>query len=178
MSDVGSNTAGSSASGTLAGGVTNSATSGDTDAFSDTEQEQDSDNGVTDSVSSCGCGGDSGTETYHMNEGGSITGLVRGLEGVYVADSFSGLTGSFFLTDKYELAAKKSRPLPPLFGRSPMVFQDPDMRAHVTISKYRDHRPLCRPERIRGDSESNSALYEWTRGRHPARRIAISFFCG
>ncbi len=99
MSDAGSDTASYSASGTLASGVTYSVTSGDTDGFSDTDHEQDTDNAGTDSESAGGTGGDACTETDHMSEGGSITDSSEGLEGVYVPDSFSGLTGSFSLTD-------------------------------------------------------------------------------
>jgi hypothetical protein len=99
VSDTGSDSDSSSEHGTLPGGVTFTVTTGAADSFSDTDHEQDTDNGTSDTASVGDSGSDAGTATYSMSEGGSIGDSTPGEETAYIDDSFDGLTGSFTLTD-------------------------------------------------------------------------------
>ncbi len=101
MSDSGTDSATNTVTGTMAGGVTFGTTTSDADGFTDTDHEQDGDTGVTDSASDNDSGSDGGSETYIMHEGGPITDSSGGLDDASLStdDSFSGLTGTYSLTD-------------------------------------------------------------------------------
>ena len=98
-SDSGTDSDSSSEHGTLPGGVSFTVTDSSSDGFSDTEHENDTDNGVSDTASVGDNGSDSGTATYFMSESGPISDSTPGMDTAYIDDSFSGLTGSFTLTD-------------------------------------------------------------------------------